>query len=148
MADTINNVIISIQGCQWDQSDLPDPQDLVELITPGRLTRVSGGYLLTYQESELTGLEGTVTTLHVEGSRVTLSRMGEVCSHMIFEQGRRHLSYYEADDGPFTVGVSARRVKSALTDQGGSIEVDYQVEIDQSLSGCNALKVSVSALPS
>jgi len=145
MADNINNVLISIQGLQLDDAEPPEP---VELITPGQLTRVGGGYLLSYQESALTGLEGTVTTLRVDGPRVTLSRMGDVCTHMIFEQGQRHLSYYETGDEPFTVGVSARRVKSALTDKGGSIEVDYQVEIDQLLSGRNALKVNVSALPS
>ena len=145
ITDTINNVLISIQGSQWDDAEPTGP---VELITTGRLTREGAGFLLTYRESTLTGLEGTVTTLKVEGSRVTLSRMGEVCSHMIFEQGRRHLSYYETGGEPFTVGISARRVKSALTDQGGSIELDYQVEIDQEHAGRNAIKVNVSALPS
>jgi len=147
MINTIhNNVIISIQGSQIIP-DFGEPER-VELITPGRLTREGGDYLLTYRESELTGLEGTTTTLRVEGPRVTLSRVGEVCSHMVFEQGRNHLSYYETGEGPLTVGVSACRVRSALTDEGGSIEVDYQIEMDQLFSGRNHIKVQVSALKS
>ena len=146
MRNIIDNVLISIQGSQIiAESDQPEQ---VELITPGRLTRKGTGYLITYRESRLTGLEGTTTTLTVDGPRVTLSRTGEVCSHMIFEQGRRHLSYYETGDGQMTVGVSARRVRSALTDAGGSIEVDYSVEIDQAISGQNNIKVDVHALRS
>ena len=141
-----DNVLITIQGSQMmTESDFPET---IELITPGQLTREGGDYLISYRESRLTGLEGTTTTLRVERSRVTLSRMGDICTHMIFEQGQRHLSYYETSEGPLTVGVSARRVRSALTDEGGQIEVDYEVEIDQALSGQNNIKVNVSAMKS
>jgi len=140
------NVLITIQGCQV----MPgcEPSELVELITPGRLAREGGDYLISYHESRLTGLEGTTTTLRVEPSRLTMSRMGEVCTHMVFEQGQRHLSYYETGEGPLTVGVSARRVFLSLTDDGGQIEVDYDIEIDQSISGQNNIKVNIAALPS
>ena len=125
---------------------VPEP---VELITPGLFIREGEEYTISYLESELTGLEGTTTTLRVEGSRVVLSRMGDVCSHMVFEQGLRHLSYYEiGDDGQMTVGVNASRVLSALTDEGGRIEVEYDVEIDQAFTGQNRITVNVSALKS
>lgn len=140
------NAIISIRGRQM-MPEFEEP-DVVELITPGVFCREGGDYLITYLESELTGLGGTTTTLRVEGGRVILSRMGEVSTHMIFEQGTRHLSYYDTGEGPFTVGVSARSVKSFLTEKGGHIEVDYEIEIDQAITGENNISVKIESLPS
>ena len=140
------DVIISIQGGQM-VSEIGQPEP-VELITPGRLSREGGDYLITYRESELTGLEGTITTLRVAERCVTLSREGEVCSLMIFEQGQRHLSYNETGECPLTIGVSAQRVRTALTDDGGLVEVDYEIEIDQAITGMNRITVNVSTIPS
>ena len=55
-----NNVIISIQG---KQSFEAQDDDTIELVTEGCLEPDGDdGYTLSYQESELTGLEGTLTT--------------------------------------------------------------------------------------
>ena len=55
-----NNVIISIQG---KQSFEAQDDDTIELVTEGCLEPDGDdGYTLSYQESELTGLEGTTTT--------------------------------------------------------------------------------------
>lgn len=139
-------MLISIKGQQF----LPglDEEGVIELITPGSLSREGGDYLITYKESQLTGLDGTVTTLRVAGRRVTLSRVGDVSTHLVFEQGHRHLSYYDTGQGHLTVGVSARRVRSALTEAGGLIELDYELVIDDALSGENHIRVSVSELKS
>ena len=53
-----NNVIISIRGKQSFEDQEPE---IIELVTEGRLS-LDGedGYTLSYQESELTGLEGTL----------------------------------------------------------------------------------------
>ena len=88
-----NNVIISIQG---KQSFEAQGDDTIELVTEGCLEPDGDdGYTLSYQESELTGLEGTLTTFQIERDRVTLLRVGEVNSQMVFEEGRRHLSMYD-----------------------------------------------------
>ena len=65
-------VVISIKGIQKYEGALPD---VVELVTEGRLAREGDSYTLSYQESELTGLEGTLTTIQVDGGQVTLLRL-------------------------------------------------------------------------
>ena len=52
-------VMLSIRGEQY--FDDVDP-DETKLMTDGTLEVTEAGYLLTYQESELTGMEGTTTT--------------------------------------------------------------------------------------
>ena len=68
-------VMLSIRGEQY--FDDVDP-DATELMTEGTLTLREGNLYLAYQESELTGMEGTTTTFAVEGPRVTLMRSGRV----------------------------------------------------------------------
>ena len=83
-----DNVIISIKGKQIYAESSPDE---IELVTAGTLKQESGGkYSISYQESELTGLEGTTTRLLIDGGKVTLLREGSINSQMVFEEGRRH----------------------------------------------------------
>lgn len=136
----MNNVIISIKGSQVNENG----PDEMELVTEGRLVRNSeGGYTISYQETELTGLEGTTTVLHIEGPCVTLRREGTVNSQMVFEEGRRHLSMYETPYGSLSVGINTRRMKNTVGESGGDLEIDYALEIDNLLVGRNLFKMNV-----
>lgn len=136
-----NNVIISIQGKQSFEDQEPE---VIELVTEGRLSRDGeDGYTLSYQESELTGLEGTLTTFQIEPERVTLLRMGEVNSQMVFEEGRRHLSLYQTPYGDLSIGVLANKVRNTLGMSGGDLEIDYAIEIDHSLAGQSLFRIHV-----
>ena len=135
------DVVISIKGMQRYEDA---PPDTIELVTEGRLARDgSGSYTLSYQESELTGLEGTLTTFQIEPERITLMRVGEFNSQMVFQEGRRHMSMYNTPYGAMTIGVNTRHLLSELTDRGGEIEIDYAIEIDHSVAGRNTFQINV-----
>ena len=133
-------VVISIKGMQQYEGALPD---VIELVTEGRLARDGESYTLSYQESELTGLDGTLTTIQVDGKQVTLLRVGEFNSQLVFQEGRRHLSVYNTPYGAMSVGVHTRHLLAELSDQGGDIEVDYSIEVDHALAGRNIFRISV-----
>ena len=136
-----NNVIISIQG---KQSFEAQDDDTIELVTEGCLEPDGDdGYTLSYQESELTGLEGTLTTFQVEPDRVTLLRVGEFNSQMVFQEGRRHLAMYNTPYGSMTIGVNTRHLQADLTECGGDIEIDYAIEIDHTVAGRNVFQINV-----
>ena len=134
------DVVISIKGMQKYEGNDPDT---VELVTAGRLMKDKAGYTLSYQESEITGLEGTLTTIQVEGEQVTLMRMGEFNSQMVFQEGRRHLSMYNTPYGAMSVGVNTRHLLADLSDKGGDIEIDYAIEIDHTVAGRNVFQINV-----
>ncbi len=136
------NVIISIKGMQNYEGI---EEDTIELVTEGRLLDCGDdGLTLTYQESELTGMEGTLTSFQVEKSgRITLLRMGEVNSQMVFEEGRRHLSLYQTPVGDLSVGIRASRIRNTLNMAGGELEIDYAIELDHTLAGQNLFKIHV-----
>ena len=133
-------VIISIRGVQTLEEG---QEDVMELVTQGILRQEEGELSLTYLESELTGLEGTLTTFQIERDRVTLLRVGEVNSQMVFEEGRRHLSMYDTPYGALSVGINTRKMRAELDARGGSIEIDYAIEIDHALAGQNLFRIHV-----
>ncbi|MGN0985730.1 MAG: DUF1934 domain-containing protein [Candidatus Enterenecus sp.] len=139
-----DNVIISIKGKQVGE----DGPDEMELVTAGRLVRDErGGFTVSYQESELTGLEGTTTVVRIDGPRVTLLRQGAVNSQMVFEEGRKHLSMYETPYGALSVGINTHRMRSTVDEAGGDLEIDYAIEIDNLLAGQNFFRMNVRQDP-
>ena len=133
-------VIISIKGMQdFEQTG----KDSIELVTRGNLGRRSGVLTLSYEESELTGLEGTLTTIQVEPERVTMMRTGQVNTQMVFQEGRRHLSMYNTPYGAMAVGVNTRHLYAELDENGGDLEIEYAIEIDHAIVGRNIFQINV-----
>ncbi len=134
------DVWITVRGEQY--FDGADP-DATELTTLGTLEKTEDGWLLSYAESELTGMAGTVTTFAVSPGRVVLTRSGGVNSEMIFEEGLPHTSLYELAFGTLTVDVHTERLRARIGPQGGLMEVRYQIAVDHRLMGKNSFKVRV-----
>lgn len=134
------NVIISLKGAQS-----ADGQDAgaMEFVTEGRYYREDDAYYVTYDESEVTGMDGTTTTLKIADGIVTLIRIGSVNSHFVFQQGQKHVSYYDTEHGAFTIGVIASEVNVKMNDSGGEIRVGYQLEIDNNQTGENDFIMSI-----
>lgn len=127
-------VIISVKGSQNYEDE---EASKLELITEGKYYRKGNTYYITYKESEMTGMEGTTTTLKITGDMVTLMRFGAINSQFIFQKGQRHTSYYDTAYGAFTISVFTNDMDVNISDSGGEIKVDYQLEIDNNKSGEN-----------
>ena len=134
-------VLLSIRGEQY--FDGVDP-DATELMTEGTMELSEEGLTLHYQESTLTGMEGTVTTFELRGPRVTLTRSGAVNSQMIFEEGQKHFSLYETPFGGLMLGVNTHRAKARIGEGGGSLSIRYALEADSQLIGENAFEIQVT----
>ena len=135
------DVVISIRGMQWYENR---ESDSIELVTRGVMLRDGVVCTLSYQESELTGLEGTLTTIQVEGEQVSMLRVGEYNTQMVFQTGRRHLSVYNTPYGAMEVGVNTRHLLAELKEDSGIIEVDYDIEVDHALAGRNAVQIEIA----
>ena len=135
------DVIISIKGTQAVDDA---PPEVIELVTEGQLRGSEReGYTLSYQESELTGLDGTLTTFQVEPHQVTLLRVGEFNSQMVFQLGRRHFSMYETTYGALSVGVNTHDLRAELGEHGGKIQISYAIEIEHNVAGENSFLIDV-----
>ena len=133
-------VMLSIRGEQY--FDDVDP-DETELMTEGTMTLRGENIYLIYQESELTGMEGTTTTFSVEGKRVVLERTGTVNSRMVFEEGVQHTSLYETPFGELSVDIQTSRLLHNLTERGGLMEIKYSIAVEHTVTGRNCFKIRV-----
>lgn len=133
-------VLLSIRGEQY--FDDIDP-DATELMTDGTLEVTEDGLVLSYEESELTGMEGTTTTFEVRGAQVILTRSGAVNSQMVFEEGRQHTSLYETPFGELSVDIQTGRLRHNLTERGGILEIQYSIAVEHTVTGRNCFKIRV-----
>lgn len=140
MSEETKNVMISIRSLQEFEDGAPDS---VELTTTGFLSRTESGYCVSYEESALTGMEGTHTSLQISPQRVILTRTGELNTQMVFEKDVRHLSLYSTPMGRLEVGVATRRLHTTIGDRGGELHVDYAIDIGHQLTGKNSFFLTV-----
>jgi len=138
------DVIISISGQQLSTENDPD---VIEFITNGSYSKKNGNYSITYKESELTGLDGSVTTLTVTKDGVSMVRTGPFPTQLIFEKHRKHLSLYETGEGPIVVAVNTNSIESTLSDSGGDLSIAYSLEVEHAAAGANTLKINVREAP-
>ena len=125
-------VVLSIQGKQTYADQEPE---IIELVTEGTMEFTQGGWDITYEESELTGLEGVTTTFRVEPGKVILTRTGKLNSQMIFQKGVAHESLYQMEFGALMIAVKAKQLYFDLTPAGGMIDLIYDIEIEQTAAG-------------
>lgn len=126
------NVVLSIRGVQNYMGQEPD---VIELVTEGELTARDGGWDLRYEESDLTGLSGVTTTFRIEKDKITLSRTGKLNSQMVFQEGVSHDSLYQVEFGALMITVCATKVSYDLTEQGGTVDLTYNIELEQTAAG-------------
>ena len=132
--------MLSIRGEQY--FDGIDP-DATELMTEGTMTLTENGMVLAYEETALTGMEGTTTRFQIRGPRVILTRSGTVNSQMVFEEGRQHTSLYETPFGELSVDIQTSVLKHNLTERGGLMEIKYSIAVEHTVTGRNCFKIRV-----
>jgi len=134
-------IVLFVRGTQY--YDGLEPEE-TELMTEGVMVSGEGGVIvLEYQETELTGMEGTTTRFTIQGDTVVLTREGRVNSQMVFQRGKRNSSVYETPWGTMLVDISTASLKYRLDSHGGIMEIQYTVAVDHQVTGMNQFKIRV-----
>lgn len=134
------NVLISISSSQdYEGSE----KDEINLITQGRLYSKEGKFYISYDESEITGLAGTKTTLKLDGSKIAMIRTGKSPSHLLFAQNERHVGLYQTGFGALTISTHTSSIVNDINENGGKLSIDYTVEIDHTVAGVNHFQMDV-----
>lgn len=139
----MKDVIISIRGTQrsYRPGEEGEKPESVELVTDGRYEYGMDASWFTYLESEITGMEGTVTTFRVEPGLVTLTREGSVNSQLLFQKGRKHVFLYDTPFGAMTMGVDTQQLRTETGEHGGRLDIVYSVDVDNVPLGRNTFRI-------
>ena len=109
-------------------NDMPEP---TEMLMEGRLLTSTFRVELVYAESELTGMEGSMTAIGFDRANpdlVSMIRTGPVRTALTFEEGKRHICIYNTPFSEFEVCVRTLKVKNRLLEEN-TLELDYLIEI-------------------
>lgn len=86
---------------------------------------------ISYKESELSGMEGSKTSISFQKndpSFISMLRDGSVRTAMIFQPSKRHHSVYQTDIMPFDVCIFTRTVDNRI-ESDGILQMDYAIEL-------------------
>ena len=109
-------------------SGLPEGEsERVESVYSGFFHKTSDGVLLTYTEGE--GEGACMSEIKYSGGTVSVKRNGAIESELVFEEGKTHTSLYRVPPYTFDAEVVTRRIRASVTDEGGLIELFYNMKI-------------------
>jgi uncharacterized beta-barrel protein YwiB (DUF1934 family) len=103
---------------------------------------------ISYDESELSGMEGSRTTISYQKNEpgvITMLRTGSVKTALLFEKGRCHECVYQTPIAHFDVRVQTDEVNNSL-EGVGVLYLDYTVELKGAQP--QRTKMTLALLPS
>lgn len=108
----------------------PEPQT-IDINTVGKRERFEGRLKISYEETEATGMDGSVTAITFltdQPEVVSMIREGAVSTALVFEEGKRHHCLYQTPFMPFEICVRTIKVENRLMEDG-YLALDYVIEI-------------------
>jgi len=136
----IKDVLISMHSIQgYDQEE----QQVIDFTTDGHYFQDGDAVCFSYMESEVTGLEGTRTSVIVKPDHVVIDRDGSITSRMIFKEGEKNSFPYDTPFGTAMLGVKTRKISQNFNENGGNLEVDYVVDMEHALVARNKIQLNI-----
>ena len=136
----LKDVLISIRSVQ-DYGG--SGEDSMEFVTDGYYFYDDGVGCLSYQESEVTGMEGTRTSVMVGPDQVVVDRDGTVNSRIVFREGLKNSFLYRTPWGNATFGLDTRKIRQDFGETGGKMEIDYVLDMEHAVVTRNLFQITV-----
>ena len=136
----MKDVVISIHslhGCGGDE------EDTIDFTTDGLYSFDGETACLTYLESEVTGMEGTRTSVMVMPDKVVVDRDGGIMSRMIFREGEKNSFLYDTPVGSATLNMNTRGIQHRFDEHGGDMEIDYVLDMEHAFVSRNRFQMTV-----
>lgn len=128
-------VLVSIKSLQVMEDG--EAQEAPELITTGSYSFDNQVHQVVYEEQLSDSGEITTNWLTFSEGTVDLQREGEVQTHMLFEKGKKNLSFYETPYGSVSVEMTASEVEITCQEENIHILLDYDLTMNEEpVAGC------------
>ncbi|WP_294350665.1 DUF1934 domain-containing protein [uncultured Clostridium sp.] len=115
-------------------------EDVIEVVSPGKYIKINDGYRAIYEETEISGMAGTTTTLTIRDKEVVLEREGTTTTKMCFNREEPSVSMYQTPYGILELSINTKSLEVEMDEDGGELKIDYslaiagQVPVDTKLS--------------
>lgn len=137
----MKNVILKIKGSQMP---VGEEEDVIELMTEGKIYEKNNAKYIVYEESELSGMDGCTTTLKILEDKIEMRRFGNATSQLVFEKGKRHVTNYSTPYGNFRMEILTKRLECTLDEEDkGKISLEYRISLQGLSEGTNKLDIEI-----
>ena len=142
-------VIVTLQS--YSRGEHGEKEQPVKLMCHGKLKPTVDGCMLRYQEVQQDDTGVTVSTdviLNIQqkdGPRVTMTRMGDYGTTMVFVKDRRFEGAYHTPFGDLELALFATQVNVNLRDDGGSVHLEYQLDVQGNYAAVQSIDVTWTA---
>lgn len=124
------------------QKDLED--DAIEVVTPGEFYIEDNYYYAVYDETELSGMEGTKTKIRISENDFLLTRTGTTTGDMRFIKGNKDKTIYSTPYGVIEISINTKDLIVNMNDNGGEVIINYDMII-AGQSPQTELKINIKA---
>ncbi len=127
-------ILLSIKGLQFLEDN---NEDEIEVITTGTYFQKDGRHYIKYDEV-MEGLEGKIQNLiKINGKSMEVTKRGLSNVHMVFEENKKNVTYYDTPFGNLLVGIAATNIDLNETKDIIDVKVDYALEVNyEHLADC------------
>lgn len=102
-----------------------DKKDAIEVVTPGKFIYENGIYKAIYEETELSGMKGTITTINILEDNFILERTGTTNTKMEFELEKTAISLYNTPYGVMDLQIHTVELDININEDGGEVRAKY-----------------------
>ena len=116
--------VISISSMQMNDKD-----QVVEVVTPGEFHIEEDSFKAIYEESEISGMAGTTTTVVIESGKVKLVRKGSTETVMVFENNGSSVCLYNTPYGMLELTTNTKLLNIDMNEDGGAVKINYDLVV-------------------
>lgn len=102
-------------------------KEKIEVVTVGEFSINGDEFIATYDETEISGMEGTKTTLKIKGDKVVLHREGTTSTKMEFQKNNTQVALYNTPYGMLELKTSTKELDLDVNEKGGNISIKYHL---------------------
>ena len=102
-------------------------KEKIEVVTVGEFSINGDEFIATYDETEISGMEGTKTTLKIKGDKVVLHREGTTSTKMEFQKDTTQVALYNTPYGMLELKTSTKELDLDVNEKGGNISIKYHL---------------------
>ena len=125
-------------------SDL-DKDEVIEVVTPGKFHLGESEFKAVYEELEISGMDGTTTTLFIKDDVLVLEREGSTSTRMECKKGEDVISLYNTPYGMMNINISTKELDIDMDEDGGVIYTKYVLGLEGQPGITTELKVKIRA---
>lgn len=123
------DVLVLISGLQFEINE----DEAIEVISAGEYYFRNEKHFIQYDEvsSEENGLGGiTKNILKISEGQVEILKKGSSNVHMIFQENKKNMTYYNTPYGNLLVGIYTTSIKNTILEDKIVTKIQYSLEVN------------------